>query len=486
MNLDLDEQIDPAIYQAAIGFLYSRINYEKGHASYSASNYRLDRMRRLLELIDNPQNRYQIVHVAGTKGKGTASNAIAALLHACGFRVGVYTSPHLLRLEERIHCIGRDCTAAELVSLVDRMRHAADVLETEGSERPTFFELTTAMGMLRFAEVGCDYVVLEVGLGGRLDSTNVCQPAVCAITSISLDHQAQLGDTIAEIAGEKAGIIKHAIPVVSTARHPDARSVISRTAGNQDATLYLIDRDFDVEWQPILDNDELARNNDPARAYDPARALVDYRTSLPNSWLGNGQWRLPLLGRHQADNLACALTVLDVLSRSWTRPRATLLDLQSAILHLKVPARLQVVGNSPIQIIDTAHNPASITATMDALDVHFPNKPRTIVFASSRDKDFEEMLQILIARSQRIVLTAYQNNVRGVPLADLQATAQAVAQQLTAASKALNNSVHIAQILSASDAKEAWQLAKRSTAANEILCGTGSFFLAAELLAIFG
>ncbi len=494
MNLEPDEQIDPATYQAAIDFLYSRINYEKGHASYSADNYRLDRMRRLLDLIGNPQNRYQIVHVAGTKGKGTTSNAIAALLHACGFRVGVYTSPHLLRLEERIHCIGRDCTAVELVSLVDRMRHAAEVLEAEGSGRPTFFELTTAMGMLRFAEVGCDYVVLEVGLGGRLDSTNVCQPAVCAITSISLDHQAQLGDTIAAIAGEKAGIIKHAVPVVSSARHPDARAVISRTAHQQDAALHLIDRDFSVEWRPI------PIDHDPARNHASARALIDYRTSVLNSWFSSSQWRLPLLGRHQADNLACALTVIDVLAKSWQQPRVPLSDLQAAILNLKVPARLQVVGNSPIQIIDTAHNPASISATMDALDIHFPNKPRTIVFASSRDKDFEEMLQILITRAQRLVLTVYQNNVRGVPLSDLQATAHAVAQRSAAnsypnatsiaakceAHSANVNSaeVNIAEILTAPDATAAWQLAKRSTTLNEIVCGTGSFFLASELLAI--
>ena len=304
----------------------------------------------------------------------------------------LYVTSPLLRLEERIHCIGRDCTAAELVSLVDRMRHAADVLEAEGSGRPTFFELTTAMGMLRFAEVGCDYVVLEVGLGGRLDSTNVCQPAICAITSISLDHQAQLGDTIAKIAAEKAGIIKRSVPVISSARHPDARSVITSTAYDQDAKLYLIDRDFSVQWQPVpWDSTLLITGGSSLRGHlgqqatvategkerldlanASARAIIDYCTSLPDSWLGNGQWQLPLLGRHQADNLACALTVLDVLAKAWPQPPASLPDLQSAVLGLKVPARLQVVGTSPIQIIDTAHNTASITATMDALDVHFP------------------------------------------------------------------------------------------------------------------
>ncbi len=208
-------------------------------------------MRRLLELLGNPHDRYKIVHVAGTKGKGTTSNTIAALLHACGERVGVYTSPHLLRLEERIHCIGRDCTASEMVGLVQRVRTAAEQLEKEGGGRPTFFEMTTAMGMLRFADVNCSYVVLEVGLGGRLDSTNVCRPVACVITSISLDHQAQLGNTIAEIAGEKAGIIKHGIPLVCTARAPEARAVILRVAQERSSDHFFIDRDFTAAWRPL-------------------------------------------------------------------------------------------------------------------------------------------------------------------------------------------------------------------------------------------
>ena len=471
LNRDHGEQVAPADYQAAIDFLYSRINYEKGHASYSAANYRLDRMRRLLDLLGNPQNQYRIVHVAGTKGKGTTSNATANLLHACGFRVGVYTSPHLLRLEERIHCIGRDCSPTELVGLVNRMRVAAEKLENEGGGRPTFFELTTAMGMLHFANIGCDYVVLEVGLGGRLDSTNVCQPVACVITSISLDHQAQLGHTIAEIAGEKAGIIKRGIPVVSTARHPDARTVITKVAEQHECSLKLIDRDFSVSWQPLIQAEQ-------ELVADPARAKVDYLTRDPKTWIGNSQWRLPLLGRHQADNLAAALTVLDILAQVNLWPTDRKPRLQPALLELKVPARLQIVGQSPVRIIDTAHNPSSIAATIDALDTHFPNQPRTLVFASSRDKDFEEMLEILLTRCHRIILTAYQNNARGLPLAELETAAHSIANRLA------ESQTPIATISTAPDASQAWQQAISSSTENDLICGTGSFFLAAELLSI--
>jgi dihydrofolate synthase / folylpolyglutamate synthase len=471
LNLDHGEKVAPADYQAAIDFLYSRINYEKGYASYSAANYRLDRMRQLLDLLGNPQNQYRIVHVAGTKGKGTTSNATAHLLNACGFRVGVYTSPHLLRLEERIHCIGRDCSPVELVGLVQRMRDASEKLERQGGGRPTFFELTTAMGLLHFANIGCDYVVLEVGLGGRLDSTNVCQPVVCVITSISLDHQAQLGHTIAEIAGEKAGIIKRGIPVVSTARHPDARAVIGKVAEQQACNLRLIDRDFSVAWKPIVHGENLHTANSGC-------AEVDYLPRDPNSWIGNSQWRLPLLGRHQADNLAAALTVIDVLAQSNHLATALKPLLQPAILGLKVPARLQVVGQSPLRVIDTAHNPSSITATIDALDAHFPNKRRTVVFASSRDKDFEDMLEILLKRCHRVVLTAYQNNARGLPLADLEAAACAIANKLAL------SGTEIASISVSGDATQAWQQAISSVTEHELICGTGSFFLAAELLLV--
>ncbi|MEZ6079262.1 MAG: Mur ligase family protein [Pirellulaceae bacterium] len=232
-----------ADYSAALGYLYGRINYEKiGAAPYTLSYYRLDRMRKLLEILGNPHQRYSIVHVAGTKGKGTTATLLADSLRACGKRTGLYTSPHLLRLEERINYEGRSCTAAQLVELTAAVRLAADELESGGGERATFFELTTAMGFLHFAQQGAEAVVLEVGLGGRLDSTNVCSPAVSVVTSISLDHQAQLGNTLDSIAREKAGIVKPHIPVVCVTRTRSA-GCHYRSGRCPTGPLHLIDRD---------------------------------------------------------------------------------------------------------------------------------------------------------------------------------------------------------------------------------------------------
>lgn len=479
---------DKLAYHEAVDFLYGRINYERtGHASYSSSNYRLDRMRRLLDLLGNPHLQYPVVHVAGTKGKGTTSMVISGLLQGCGLKVGTYTSPHLLRLEERMRCQGKSCTPDELVNLVNRTRQAAQTLEDEGAGRPTFFELTTAMGMMHFADRDCDIVVLEVGLGGRLDSTNVCQPTVCVITSISLDHQAQLGDTIPQIAAEKAGIIKPRIPVVCSARDPQARQVIAQHAQSHQADLSLIDRDFQAEWTPLTPNGSKGQINMHPGARSFAR--LDYRTSRTNSIVGQSAWELPFLGPHQADNVAAALTAIDVLAeRSSSRadclrsPLASLgvglvEQLQASLPTVRVPARLQPCGYQPLRIIDTAHNPASIQAAVDALDVHFPQAERTFVFASSRDKDYRQMVAILLGHCQRLIVTAYHNNPRGLPLNEL----LQVARACPSAGKSPP-----AEILQAEDSKTAWELAEQVTSRDGLICATGSFFLAAELLPLVG
>lgn len=490
MNVD---QAGPqsTTYQEAIDFLYGRINYEKiGHTTYSAANYRLDRMRRLLELIGNPQSRYRILHVAGTKGKGTTSIVAAHLLSNCGFRVGLFSSPHLLRLEERIQCDGVPCTAETLIGLVDRVRHAAELLEREGGGRPTFFEMTTAMGMLHFAEFGCDIAVLEVGLGGRLDSTNVCQPDVAIITSISFDHQAQLGNTITSIANEKAGIIKSQIPVVCSARDLEARQVIEQKAKNLDAPFYLIDRDFSVQWERCLP--PATATPDSSR---PIFAKIHYQPKFAPSVIGNSTWKLPILGRHQADNVAAALTAIDLLFSSLTSQPpapdklAACANLQPAFSTLQLPARLQPVASAPVQLIDTAHNPASISATLDALDDHFPSQERTIVFASSRDKEFAKMLRLLILRCQRLVLTAYQNNPRALALPDLVDAANRISIECLEEESKLAPSktapTPLGKILYADHPAAAWELALQDTNSSSIICGTGSFFLAAELLPLF-
>lgn len=472
--------MDSPEYNSALDLLYNRINYERTSPTpYNAQNFRLDRMRRLLEHLGNPQTRYSIVHIAGTKGKGTTASLIYDGLRANGLRVGLYTSPHLLRIEERFQMNGSICSEADFIALVNEVMPAAVALENSEWGSPTFFEITTAMGMLYFAQQAAECVVLEVGLGGRLDSTNVCSPLLTLITSISLDHQAQLGNTIREIAGEKAGIIKPGIPVISTALHPDAREVFEMVSQQNESPLLQLDRDFSYRWHATTAGSASAKGSlADSRAY----AIVDYRTSDPSNFdLGSDPWQLNLLGKHQAQNLSGAITALNWLATntSWTiDPEIT----RQAIACARMTGRLQMVGNDPLRIVDTAHNPASVAAALEALRDHFGDVPKVIVFASSRDKDYRTMLEQLLPQCERLICTAFLKNPRAVAPHDLVAIARQVLaeQNLQRQSQPLlvEDKVQMCE-----EPLKAWDEALRVCPQDGIVVSIGSFFLAAELLA---
>ena len=243
--------------EAARRFLVERIDYERTQSMpCSEEAFKLDRMRELLRLLGNPYEGLPIVHVAGTKGKGSTSAMMAAVLSAAGFRTGLFTSPHLDRVEERMAIDGRPCSAEEFVELIEQVRPAVDVLDRVAADHeppehgPTYFEIVTAMALCHFARRQVDAAVLEVGLGGRLDSTNVCTPRVSIITSISFDHTKQLGETLAAIAAEKAGIIKPGVPVVSGVTDEEPREVIRRIARECGSRLVELGVDFDFDYQP--------------------------------------------------------------------------------------------------------------------------------------------------------------------------------------------------------------------------------------------
>lgn len=458
-----------ADYQAALDYLYSRINYEKiGHMPYVAGNYRLDRMRALLDQLGRPQLASPIVHIAGTKGKGSTAAAIAAGLAGCDHTVGLYTSPHLLKLEERIKLNGECCSASDLVDLAQAMQAASARMHATAPElgHPTFFELTTAMGMLYFRQQSATAAVLEVGLGGRLDSTNVCQPAITVITSISLDHQAQLGSTIESIAGEKAGIVKQGIPIVCTALHPGARRVILDKAAELDAPAFLINRDFSVHWNPTGSEEFLETS---------IAATVTFQSHCDQlRRLDATTWKIRSLGRHQADNLAGAIATLGILADAGWELDVTKL---AAAIEADCPSgRLEVVGSQPVQVVDTAHNPASIIAGLEAIETHFPGKRLTAILSTSRDKDHVAMLQDLLPRCEHLIVTEFQGNPRALPVAELEQSAKSLLPTLAHTPKR-PPTIHAAPL-----PHQAWQLAHELAAPQDLIYATGSFFLAAEIL----
>jgi dihydrofolate synthase/folylpolyglutamate synthase len=449
---------------SALDFLLGRTNYERTTSvPYAASHFKLDRMRRLLALVGDPQLGLKVVHVAGTKGKGSTAAMIAASLQAAGYGTGLYTSPHLERLEERFTIDGQQCSAAEFVSLTAELQQAVARLEREATgaanldanfdANPTFFELTTALAMLHFARRGVDAAVLEVGLGGRLDSTNVCLPSVCVITSISFDHTRQLGNTLAAIAGEKAGIIKAGVPVVSGVVLPEPGDVIEQAAASLQAPLYRRGREFDFE-------------------YSPAANRFTYRAPAAAIWPELGDISLGMLGEHQAANGAVAIAALARLCEQGWRIDAE--QVREGLASACCPARIEVLGERPTIVCDVAHNVASIAALIRVLEERYPAARRILIFASSMDKDTRGMLRLLLPKFDHVILTRYVNNPRAVALEELAALAGDEAAGLEPSGK-------IPRWETQPDPTSALARAHELASPDDLLCITGSFFLAAEL-----
>jgi len=457
-GVELDRSAMRHDYQERLDYLYGRLNYEWLGMPTGSGALRLRRMRRLLGRMGDPHLDLRIIHVAGTKGKGSTAAMLAAALTASGVRTGLYCSPHLHRLEERFTIDGNPASPSELVELVDDVREADDQLEREdsrhGQRSSTFFEITTAMGLLYFARRGVRAVVFEVGMGGRLDSTNVVHPALSIITSISFDHTRQLGNTLASIATEKAGILKRSRPAISGVRDTEARDAIRRVARQRRSPLRELGKDFWFEAIPP----------DPPLIC-PTTGFVTVRT-WRTDW---GRLRLPLLGPHQAHNAAVALAGVDLLAEAHPSLAVSRDDVVRGFAALRWPARVEVVGHDPWLVIDGAHNAASAAALAETLHTCFPPARRTLIFSTSREKDLKGQLQALIPCFETVIATRYIENPRSVP----PETIVAAVFELTGRS-----------VRTAADPAEALDLARRLTASDGLICVTGSLFLAAEARAL--
>ncbi|MHC4403401.1 MAG: bifunctional folylpolyglutamate synthase/dihydrofolate synthase [Planctomycetota bacterium] len=446
--------------EAARRFLFGRIDYERAlKIPYHQQTFKLDRMRELVNRLGCPHRAFPVVHVAGTKGKGSTAAMLGAVLSAAGYRTGLFTSPHLNRVEERIAVDGRACSATDLVGLVDRlspvvqsMDRAAAVLSPPESG-PTYFEVVTAAALLHFAEQRVDTAVMEVGLGGRLDSTNVCRPAVSIITSISLDHTAQLGNTLESIASEKAGIVKPGVPVVSGVQQAGPREVIRRVCREQGCRIAELGHDFHFEYRP------------PARLESAtATGTMDFRYHGPDREQHLRDVSLRLLGRHQASNAAVALAALAELGgQGWQIPDTAV---RTALAGLNWPARVELMARRPAIVVDSAHNRASIAAMIRVLDESFHVRRRVLVFATSLDKDVDGMLSQVLGRFDHVVFTRYLNNPRAVP-----------PQRLARAAERLSGQRH--EVFR--DPAAAWDRARQLASPDDLVCVAGSFFIAAEL-----
>ncbi len=367
-------------YQAALDYLYSFINYEvRREVRYAPEVMNLDRPVALLAGLGAPHRQYPIIHIAGTKGKGSVGAFCQATLQAAGLRTGLYSSPHLQEFRERFRVNDAMIDPETLTALLAEIKPVAD-----GIAGLTWFELTTALGFLYFARQNVDAVVCEVGLGGRLDATNVVRPLVSVITSLSYDHTYLLGDTLAEIAKEKAGIIKPDVPVVSAPQPSEAAAVLEHIAAERGAPLIVVGRDW------VYENGETTRCGQSFRAGPAAGPLRDYWT--------------PLIGKHQVINATVALAALDV-----TRRYGLNLPADAAVAGLRAvnwPGRFEIVRQQPWIILDAAHNGESARWLSQALEALFADvSKRVMIFGAMADKDVHSMFTILLPHFDHLIVT---------------------------------------------------------------------------------
>ena len=389
-------------YSETIAYLYSLTDYEKMRLErYTPETHDLSRVERLLAAEGNPHRRFPAMHIAGTKGKGSTGAMCEACLRAAGLRTGFYISPHLHTFRERIQVDGRKIAREEVAALVEQVRPT--IAHTSGV---TYFEAITAIAFLHFARSEVDVAVVEVGLGGRLDATNVLTPEVSVITSLSLEHTYLLGNTLGEIAYEKAGIIKPGIPAISAPQRAEAIKVLETVSQERGAPLVEVGRDWDY---------------DPGPQDLDGQAFTVRRINGGNSELDGKYWT-PLLGRHQLENATSCIAALDIMrQRGFDVPAGAV---REGLRNVHWPGRLEVLSREPLVVVDGAHNPYSAQVLRQALEDLFPGQRWVLIFGASADKDVAGMLQVLLPISEYVIVTRsdHPRSAAPVELADVVAS----------------------------------------------------------------
>ena len=436
-------------YKAALSFLFSNTNYESAkRLRYNEDTFSLDRMYRLLDELGNPHEKLSAVHVAGTKGKGSTCTMLAEMLEANGYRVGLYTSPHVLNLRERIRVNGSMISEAAMTRMVKKV---APVVKRMADDPPTFFEILTAIAFMHFVNDKVGLAVIETGLGGRLDSTNVLSPEAVGITSISIDHHRQLGDTLPQIAKEKAGVFKQGVPAVSVLQDNETMTVLRRAASKAGTPLRFTGKEIDFSCR-FESSRSLGPHNRICVTTDSSRF-----EHLP----------MPVLGEHQAENCGLALSLLDCL-----KTRGFEINDAKAIAGLsqtELPGRMELIWHDPRVLVDGAHNAASIRALIQATGQHIPYDSMVVIMGCCSDKDVRGMLSQLQFGADKVIFTRV-NSPRSMYPEDLAEMYEEICGKMC----------QVAPTLTA-----ALQIAKPAVGTEDLICVTGSFYLVGEAKAHF-
>ena len=450
-------------YQEALAYLYSLSDFERSGAYTRSPEENLPREARLLELLGMPQQGYTCTLIAGTKGKGSTAALIERVLRQAGVRTGLYTQPDLHTFRERMRVNGRLISEREAAELLTEIRAVVEVIQGRREFGPYItYEVATALALLYFRRQQVQHAVLEVGLGGRLDATNVTQPLVSVITSISYDHMQILGNTLTEIATEKAGIVKPNGVVVTSAQPVEALLAIAAACQKQHARLVRVGPDGDDAAREEVETKHLPLISYRYRQEEHTEDYQRFTVWTPARIYSGLE--IPLRGRHQLENAAAALATLDIL-----RERGIEWDeaaLREGLRLVRWPARMEVVGHHPTIVVDGAHNADSMQKLVAALRDTFTMQRLIVVLSPNRDKDLTGIARAL-AGVDVVVLTRMAN-ARAATIAELQAVFAENAPNVT--------------IESASDSTRAMELALELAGSEDLICATGSLYLAAEVL----
>lgn len=461
--------------RSPIDRLMDRVNYERKSASPQSDAFRLDTIRTILTRLGNPQQKLLVVHIAGTKGKGSTAHYVSRIGSALGMCTGIYSSPHFERYTERFQIDNCEVSEERLNPILSKVLSVAEELDAEiesgqlDLKPATFFDISTAAAFLLFAENHVELVALEVGLGGRLDSTNVCNPVVSVITNISLDHTRQLGPTTTAIAAEKAGIIKPEIPVILGPVDNDVQSVIEQVAAKQQAPI----RYFGTGFQVKILADKNSGNSSGTR--------FDYIN--PNAEESVGDIETNEIGSHQCVNASLAIAAIaEVVKLRSGQLRPDWADaVRKGVSQTTLRGRVEVISNCPLIIADMAHNEASIKALIDSLKQLGIDGKKQLLFSCCQDKDSKAMLGHLVPFFDRLILTEFQSNPRSLPLDQLEANLRGLTD-----SKAKSIVENLStSLVSIADPVTAWQQALEGADEFQLTVVCGSIFLVGELRAEF-